>query len=933
MSPHMDSSPGEANPSVLDALEVARRLGTDPEKGLSAEEAARRLASEGPNELQAAAKIPAWRKVLAQFQNPLIYLLLVAVAVSIGAWIAEGAHGWPVDAAVILLIVIMNAVLGYVQEARAENAVAALQRMTAATAAVIRDGELTRIPTRELVRGDLLVLSEGDTVSADARLISATALKISEASLTGESEAVLKDAKTLPAPAPLGDRLDMVFNGTAVAQGVGRAVVTATGMATEMGHIAGLLHATKEEPTPLQREVDYVGRMLGIAVVAIAVIVMGTILLTSNIRGAEDLVTVLLLGVSLAVAAVPEGLPAILSVVLAIGVQRMAAHKAIVKKLNSVETLGSASVICSDKTGTLTRSEMTIERIVTASGETHVTGVGYRPDGRIEHAGEPLQEGTPLWEESAFVLSGGSLASNAQLRERDGEWTIEGDPTEAAFLVAERKLGNRERRLKRFRRFAEVPFTSERKLMSSIEVDADRSGMLAVITKGAPDVLLSRCAHLRVGSDVVPLDDDKRARVLADVDRLSDEAFRTLAVAYKRLEQTHLDHVSEAVEQGLVYAGLVGIIDPPRPEAAVAIAEAHRAGMRVLMITGDHPHTAARIAADLGIIPRGEAALCGVELDKLSPDQLREAVQRTSVYARVAPQHKLQIVDALQAAGNIVAMTGDGVNDAPALKSADIGIAMGITGTEVTKEAAKVILADDNFVTIVRAVREGRDIFENIKKFLRYLLSSNMGEVLTIFLGVLLAGVLGLDTGADGVVLPLLATQILWINLLTDTAPALAMGVDPETEDVMSRPPRKLTDRVIDSRMWAGVILIGLVMAVGTLFAIDLYLAGGFFEGTHTLENARTAGFTTLVFMQLFNCLNARSEQTSAFHRLFVNGWLWAAIALSVLLQIAVVNVPFLNEAFGTEPLTLNQWLTCTALASGVLWASEVRKLIARSAL
>ncbi|MGA9525770.1 MAG: HAD-IC family P-type ATPase, partial [Myxococcaceae bacterium] len=383
----MSSSSGEADPSLIDALELARRLGTDPEKGLSAEEAARRLASEGPNELQAAAKIPAWRKVLAQFENPLIYLLLVAVVVSMGAWIAEGAHGWPVDAAVILLIVIMNAVLGYVQEARAENAVAALQRMTAATAAVIRDGELTRIPTRELVRGDLLLLSEGDTVSADARLISATALKISEASLTGESEAVLKNAKTLPAPAPLGDRLDMVFNGTAVAQGVGRAVVTATSMATEMGHIAGLLHATKEEPTPLQREVEHVGRMLGIAVVAIAAIVMATILLTSDIRGAEDLVTVLLLGVSLAVAAVPEGLPAILSVVLAIGVQRMAAHKAIVKKLNSVETLGSASVICSDKTGTLTRSEMTIERVVTASGETRVTGVGYRPEGRVEHDG------------------------------------------------------------------------------------------------------------------------------------------------------------------------------------------------------------------------------------------------------------------------------------------------------------------------------------------------------------------------------------------------------------------------------------------------------------------------------------------------------------------------------------------------------------------
>ncbi len=918
------------DPTVTDAAEVARWLGTDADRGLSAAEAARRLAGDGPNELQAAVPVPEWRKLLAQFQDPLVYLLLAAIVVSLAAWVVEGAEGWPFDSIVILAIVILNAVLGFVQESRAENAVAALQRMSAPTAGVLRDGELVRIPTREIVTGDLLALAEGDTVSADARLITAATLRISEASLTGESEAVLKDARTLPEPVALGDRLNMVFNGTAVAQGVGHAVVTATGMATEMGSIAGMLHETVEDPTPLQREISRLGRMLGIAVIVIAAVVMATVFLTAPIDSAEEAVTVLLLGVSLAVAAVPEGLPAILTVVLAIGVQRLAEHRAIVKKLSSVETLGSASVICSDKTGTLTKSEMTIQRVVTASGETVVTGAGYRPDGRVEQNGAEIEDG-PLWAEDVRVLGGGSLASNAVLREEDGEWVIEGDPSEAAFLVAERKLGTRQQRVDRFHRVGEVPFTSERKMMTSLEVDAERSGRIAVVTKGAPDVLIGRCTHVQIADDVEPLNNARRAQVLADVDRLSGEAFRTLAVAYKRLEVTSPPTADESVEQELVYAGMVGIIDPPRPEAAAAIREARRAGVRIIMITGDHPLTAGRIAADLGIAPPGAPTLTGVEIEALDDQEFADAVRDTSVYARVAPAHKLRIVDALQADGNVVAMTGDGVNDAPALKSADIGVAMGVTGTEVTKEAAKMILADDNFATIVEAIRQGRGIFDNIKKFLRFLLSSNMGEVLTVFLGVVLAGVIGLSGNGDDLVLPLLATQILWINLLTDTGPALAMGVDPETDDVMARPPRSLTKRVIDAEMSVGVILIGLVMAVVTLLTIDMYLPGGLIDGTQSLDNARTAGFTVLVLAQLFNCFNARSETTSAFHRFFVNPWLWAAIGLSLLLQLAVVNVPFLNPAFGTSPLTLQQWLVCVAMASAVLWVSELRKLVGRS--
>ena len=672
--------------------------------------------------------------------------------------------------------------------------------------------------------------------------------------------------------------------------------------------------------------------MLGIAVLVIAAVVIATIVVLSGVNTPSGFIAVLLLGVSLAVAAVPEGLPAILSLVLALGVQRMARHNAVVKPLSSVETLGSASVICSDKTGTLTRSEMTIERVFTASGHSRVTGIGYAPDGHVEHDGHPLADG-PVHAEQVVVLSGGSLASNADLRQLpDGTWEIQGDPTEAAFLVAERKLGVSDRRARRFERVAEIPFSSDRKMMSTIERDRENGDALVVITKGAPDVLMQRCTRLRVGMDVVPFDEAARARALADVDHLSDAALRTLAVAYRPLGEGETPSQAADLEHDLIFVGTVGIIDPPREEVGVAIADARRAGIRVMMITGDHPRTAARIAADLGIAEAGAPALSGTDLDALDDAGLAEAVRRHSVYARVAPVHKLRIVAALQAGGDVVAMTGDGVNDAPALKAADIGIAMGMTGTEVTKEAARMILADDNFATIVEAVREGRAIFDNIRKFLRYLLSSNKGEVLTVFLGVVGAGVIGLHgASAGGLVLPLLATQILWINLITNSGPALAMGIDPETEDVMARPPRRPGERAIDARMWWGVVEVGLVMALVTLLALDMYLPGGMIEGERDLANARTAGFTVLVFAQLFNCFNARSEATSAFHHLFVNPWLWGAIALSALLQVAVVHLDFLNLAFGTVPLDAGQWIVCIAMGSVVLWFGELRKAVLRS--
>ncbi len=926
------------DPSLVDAADVARTLGVDPERGLDETEAARRLSQDGPNRLRGRPAQSLLRRALQQFRDPLIYLLLLAAAISLAAWIAEDAGGWPVDAIVIGVIVIANAVLGAVQEARAQNAVAALARLTEATSSVLREGRLVRVPSESLVRGDVLVLAEGDAVGADARLFEAASLRVQEASLTGESGSVAKDPATLAAPAALADRTDMVFAGTTVARGSARAIVTATGMQTEVGEIADLLEAADEPPTPLEREIERIGRLLGIAVVIVAAIVVASVLALSTPRSTGELVDVLLLGVSLAVAAVPEGLPAILSLVLALGVQRMAGRNAIVKKLSSVETLGSASVIASDKTGTLTRSEMTVERVITASGATRVTGVGYVPEGRLEHQVPRGRDDDARREamraEDIVVLCGGSLAGNAALQQADdGSWRVHGDPTEVALLVAERKAGLTARRERRFERVAEIAFSSERKRMSSIEIDRERDDQRILVTKGAPDVLVRLCDRVRVGAEVVALDDAMRARILGDVDALSDAALRTLSVAYRPLAPDEPADGGEALERNLIFAGTVGIIDPPRAEVGPAIADAHRAGIRVIMITGDHPHTALRIAQDLGIARPGSEAMSGMQIDAMDDEAFARAVRHTDVYARVAPVHKLRIVDALQADGHVVAMTGDGVNDAPALKAADIGIAMGITGTEVTRQAARMILADDDFATIVAAVREGRVIFQNIRKFLRYLLSSNMGEVLTVFLGVVLADALGLvPDAAGGLALPLLATQILWINLITDSGPALAMGVDPAIGDPMAHPPRRPGERVIDARMWASVLGIGAVMAAATLLTLDAFLPGGWIDGERDLANARTAAFTTLVLAQLFNCLNARSASASAFRHLFVNRWLWASIAVSVLLQVACVQMPWMNAAFGTVPLSLAQWLFCTAMASMVLWSAELAKALARGA-
>lgn len=954
----------DVDPSLTDADQVAQALNVDPRTGLSSDEAKRRLDKFGPNELASAPPVPKWKKFLQQFQDPLVYLLLAATAISLVAWIIEkvnaapGAEGeaLPFDSIVIVLILIVNAILGYMQEAKAEEAVNALSEMTAPTSNVLRNGRVERINTTDIVPGDILVLGEGDTVPADGRLLAAASLRIAEASLTGESVPVSKKPATLDSAKALGDRANMVFNGTSVTQGTGRAIVTGTGMNTQVGKIADLLQSTEDEATPLQKEMNHVSKILGIAVCIIAVVVLLALAVLEGFHSVHDVIDSLLLAVSLAVAAVPEGLAAILTVVLALGVQRMAAHHAIVKKLHSVETLGSASVICSDKTGTLTRNEMTVERVVVPSGEVELTGTGYAPEGdMVSIDGSAVPENVA--NEVLATLGAGTLANDGELREgeKPGTWEIVGDPTEVSLVVAARKT-HADKKFAHFDRVAEIPFTSERKRMSVITRNATDAGKLTVFAKGAPDVLLSYCDRIYVNGAIRKLTEGDRQDILDTVERLSREAYRTLGEAFRPLETDSLAQIpgirtnsageisdiseqAEAIEAHLVWCGMVGIIDPPRTEVRDAVAEAHRAGIRTVMITGDHPLTAARIASDLGIIAKDGKALTGDELDAMDEAQLDKATSEVSVYARVAPEHKLKIVESLQRQGNIAAMTGDGVNDAPAVKSADIGVAMGITGTEVTKQSAKMILADDNFSTIVAAVREGRGIFDNIRKFLRYLLSSNVGEVFTVFFGVVFAGWLGIKNPESvGVTVPLLATQLLWINLLTDAAPALAMGVDPMTEDVMNRKPRKLTDRVIDGAMWGDIVYIGIIMAAVTLIGMDMHLTGGLFTDRSVdamghdaqMVEARTMGFTILVFAQLFNALASRSHLQSAFVGLFSNKWLWGAIGLSIVLQLLVIYVPFLNTAFGTTPLPPMAWLECIGLAFFVLVASEIRKVFLR---
>jgi len=916
------------------AKDVLTALDTDARNGLSEGEARARLDRYGRNELMAEKPVPAWRKFLEQFQDVLVVLLLAATLISVWLWLYERDSALPYEAIAIFAVVLLNAIMGYIQQSRAEEAMAALRQMTAAHASVVREGTRQSIPATEVVPGDIIIIEEGNTIPADARVIQSTALQTAEAALTGESLPVLKDDLPIAEEVGLGDRDNMIFSGTVAVYGHGRAVVTATGMQTEMGRIAGMLKETPIETTPLQKELHRVGKLLGIIVIAIAVVIITTIITVEHVRGFSALFDVLILGVALAVAAVPESLPAVVTVVLSLGVKRMAQKNAIVRHLAAVETLGSANVVASDKTGTLTKNEMTVLTVVTASGRVNLDGTGYSPEGEVHREGGGEIDGA-LQFEFVRALAAADRASNAVLHERNGRWAVHGDPTEGALIVAARKAGLEAEALNaRLERIGEVPFSSERKLMSTVHSDSEQKERLLAFTKGAPDVLLARCTQELVGDEIKPLTEERRAEILKINEELAGEALRTLAVSFRTLPKDALRQAEfdgEGVEKDLIFLGLIGMIDPPRREAKDAVARAMAAGVRPIMITGDHPKTATVIAAELGIPIHGEA-VTGAELEKMPEEKLDRTVQEVSVYARVNPEHKLRIVKALQRAGAIVAMTGDGVNDAPALKTADIGVAMGITGTDVSKEASDVVLADDNFATIVAAVEEGRAIFSNIRKFLRYLLSSNLGEVMIMFFGLLLADVIGLTAESrTGIVLPLLATQILWINLVTDGPPALALGVDPADPGLMKEPPRPREEGVITHSMWAGNIFTGAVMAAGTLFVLDASLAGGLIESTGSLRYAQTMAFNTVVFFSLFVVFNARSDKQSAFVGLFSNKWLWGAVMLSILLQVMVIYIPFLQQAFSTVSMSPGDWLLCITVASSVLWLRELSKIFIRA--
>jgi Ca2+-transporting ATPase len=926
-------------------------VATDPTSGLTSAEAARRLEQAGPNEIAAAPPTVWWRRLAHQFTDPLVILLLVAIVISLIAWWSDGADETPLEAIVIAAIVVLNAGIGFWQESKAIKAVAALQRLSATRTSVVRDGVVDRIPTAELVVGDFVLFAEGDAIGADCRLTASSSLQVAEAPLTGESTPVAKSTLVIDADAPLAERTNMAFSGTAVVRGRGEGVVVATGMDSQIGRIATMLDQ-EDAPTPLQQQIAWLGRWLGIVVVVMSALIVGAVLVTAEARNFDTTVNALLIGVSLAVAAVPEGLPAILSVVLALGVQRMARERAIVKRLSSVETLGSASVICTDKTGTLTRNEMTIVQIATASGTVDITGVGYEPIGELVVTGTPVTH-DGLITEVAAVLNAGSLANDASLREYEpGAWTVHGDPTEAAFLVAEQKIGIAPMG-QPADRVAEIPFSAERRRMTTVHrgTDGDGTGSgthrhegddeFTLFSKGAPDVILERCTHELLGDRVISLTAERRRAIAAQADHLASNALRTIAVASRPFDPTTLEpprseaeppEFGEDHERDLIHLGVVGILDPPRAEAAAAIAEAQAAGIRVVMITGDHPMTAVKIGESLGIKrdDRPTRGVSGRELEDADDAQFAALVRSNDVFARVEPEHKLQIVESLQADGEIVSMTGDGVNDAPALRRADIGVAMGTTGTEVSKEAADMILADDNFATILHAVREGREIFADIRKVLRYLLASNTGEVLVMVVGVLGASALGLHAVGGDAAVPLLATQILWINLLTDGALALALGVDPAVENVMDRPPRRLTDRVIDREMLFTIVLIGLTAAVAALVALDLRLPGGVLGGDGDIKTARTMAFSTLVIGQIFNAFNARSDRVSAFVRPFENRILWASVIVTVGLQVAVVHLTWMQRAFDTAPLDATEWLITVALASAVLWVDELRKLVHR---
>ena len=945
---------GVPTPPYCDtANAVVAALATNSVRGLRDAEAQRRLNQYGHNRLKSAPETPWWKRLLEQFENFLVIILLVAIVISVLEWTLQDPRetALPYEAIVILAIVLLNAMLGFIQESRAEKSVRALMALAAPKSTVIRDGERQRVATQDIVPGDIVLVEAGDKIPADCRLIEVANLKTDEAPLTGESVPVSKETKPIEGDVGIGDRRNMLYSGTVATYGRGRAVVVATGMGTEVGRIAGLLEAAEKEPTPLQQELDRTGKRLSVIMLGICAVVFAAGLLSTTAFTLNVVLGLFLFAVALAVAAIPEALPAIVTVGLSLGVRRMAAANAIVRKLPAVETLGAATVICSDKTGTLTRNEMTVRAIATSNATVEVGGSGYIPEGDFTVDGKKVDAASPHGEALSQTLRAAALANDATLGQREGRWAVQGDPTEGALVVAARKFGIGMADLERLPRIAEIPFTSERKRHTTVHADLDNPAELRVFVKGAPEILLANCQYVWEAGKAVPLSDVRRNELLQRNEGLARKALRTLAIATRTVPAATLGvdakaaaagdakiELAESIEDDLILLGLAGMIDPPRIEARDAVITARRAHIRSVMITGDHPATAEAIARELTIFEPGSRLVTGNDLRTMDDASLDAIVEDVRVFARVDPEHKLRIVAALQGKGHIVAMTGDGINDAPALKSANIGVAMGITGTDVSKEAADMVLTDDNFASIVKAIEEGRGIYDNIRKYLIYLLSSNAGELLTMFAGVMLAGMLGLTSVDAGLFLPLLAAQLLWINLVTDGPPALALGVDPRDPDVMQREPRARGTGVLTTEDWWRLGAIGSIMMIGTLAVLDAYYPGGLFTlfATGTVPNAadetyaRTMAFTTLMTFQLFNVYNCRSAWRSAFSGFFDNKWLLLAVLLSLFTHVLVIYVPFLQVAFHTVALSVLDWLVATAVASTLLIVMEVAKFVWR---
>jgi len=859
-------------------VEIFREFNSGKE-GLTVAGAEKSLQIHGPNELISKKKINPIKIFLEQFHSFVVYILIAALVISIFL-------GEKIDAIVIGVIVILNSIFGFVQEYKAEKSIEALKKLASLKATVIRDGKEKEIDAKQLVPGDIIVLETGDKIPADSRLIEIVELQTQEAALTGESLPVKKDLKILPVKTPLAEKFNMIFSGTIVTSGKGKAIVTGTGMNSEIGKIAKLIEEAEEGLTPLQIKLNQLGKWLGIATILIA----GVVFLGGVLKGGSY-IEFFIIAVSLAVAAIPEGLPAVVTIGLAIGVQKMIKKNALIRKLPSVETLGSTTVICTDKTGTLTKNEMTVKKIYSNNKIIDVTGSGYEIKGEFFHNNKKINP-----KEISLLLNIGILNNDAAFDNKN----VIGDPTEAALIVSAAKAGfNKAEIQKQHPRKDEILFTSERKIMTTMHnIDGENFAYV----KGAPEVVLSKCNFIKENGKVKKLTEKRKNEILEINEKFANNALRVLGFAYK----TVLD--KKRAEKNLIFVGLQGMMDPPRAEVKEAIKKCKRAGIKVVVITGDNEVTAKAVAHAIGI--EGES-LTGKDLEKLNETELEKRVEEISIYARVNPEHKTKIVAALKKEGHIVAMTGDGVNDAPALKNADIGISMGITGTDVAKEASDMILTDDNFASIVNAVEEGRGIYDNIKKFVEYLLSSNLGEVLTIFIAIMI-----------GLPLPLIAIMILWINLVTDGLPALALSVDPEDPDIMERKPRDKNERIISNAIIARMVIVGVVMMIGTLGIFKLY------NPETNLAYAQTIAFSTLMFYQMFNVLNCRSEFNSLFKiGVFSNMKLWGAILISVIMQIIVIHTP-LSTYFKTVPLTLIDWGYVILVASTVFIIVEIYKFV-----